>query len=131
MRGREVFHGNLCIPKGSSGKKQRAEVYMYCTAHGCQYPVQIEVFKECYKNYQKPKKVLPLSAIREQGLQEGQPQVCYGLSPAQKSPLILTLSLSEKASSHGQATYMLFSFHIHLKNGEMLDFYAPIPKEMN
>ena len=95
---------------------------------------QIEIFEDCYKNYQKPKKVLMLPALREQGLQEGQPQMCYGLSPAQKYPLFSylslspSLSLSEKASSHGQATYILFLFHIHLKNGERLDFYALSPE---
>lgn len=104
---------------------------MYCATHDCQTPGQIEIFEECFKNYQKPKKVILLTTIREQGLQEGPPLAFYSSSPAQNSPRnsYLSSSPSSFSLSNTPVQSLLFPFHIHLKSGETLDFYTPSPED--
>ena len=105
---------------------------VYCATLDCQHPGQLEVFEESYKNYQKPKKVIPLTAIREQGLQEGTATTHFSCSPAQSSPRNSLLSSSPTSSSLSSTPVpqtTLYPFHIHLKNGETLDFYTPTPED--
>ena len=113
-------------------QKQRAEVVVYCATHDCKTPGQIEIFEECFKNYQKPKKVILLTLIRtEHGLQEGPPLAFYSsASPAQNSPHNSLLSSSPSSLSLSSTpVQLLYPFHIHLKSGDTLDFYTPSPED--
>ena len=125
-RGREVIRGKLWTPD----KKQRAEVVVYCATYDSKTPGQIEIYEECYKNYQKPKKVILLTTIKEHGLQEGLPLAFYSSSPAQNSPRNSYLSSSPSSLSlSNPSVQSLFPFHIHLKSGGTLDFYTSSPED--
>ena len=120
-----MIRGKLWTPD----KKQRAEVVVYCATYDSKTPRQIEIYEECYKNYQKPKKVILLTTIKEHGLQEGLPLAFYSSSPAQNSPRNSYLSSSPSSLSlSNPSVQSLFPFHIHLKSGGTLDFYKKVKR---
>ena len=95
-----------------------AEVIGYCGTYCGTHHGQIEIFEECFKNYQTPKRTISLLDIRpDPGIQEM--RACS--------------TVSSKPSTSPSTAYegLLWPFQVVLKNGEVFQFFLQSPDDQN